>query len=85
MSVQVLHSTIKKAYDPLTLLLIEQISSLTCQEGVGAQISASRMPLRSNCGTDEDTDNDNDDDSDDEDDYYEHNNQPSGRWMTTRQ
>jgi hypothetical protein len=43
------------------------------------------MPLRSNCGTDEDTDNDNDDGSDDEDDYYEHNNQPSGRWMTTRQ
>ena len=60
--------TIKKAYDPLTLFLMDQISSQTCQEGVGVWISASRMPLHSNCGADEDESDDNDEDNDDDDD-----------------
>ena len=65
--------TIKKAYNPLTLFLIEQISSLTCQEGVGTRISTLRMLLHSNCGADEDQEDDNDEDNDDDDDVDDDN------------
>ena len=54
----------------MMLFLMDQMTSLTCQEGANRWTCRLHIPWPTYCGADEDKDNDNDDESDDDDEDF---------------